>query len=266
MNSQNFSIEEEARVYMKAAFPRASQLELDKMIRDWTLKVEDSRMVFKDFEKRVGNPSGKSILDYGSGSGGVSIAFAENGARMKGVEVDSRLVGIAEQHVALYDLPHKPEFLHYDGRNLPFPNESFDAVISISVLEHVTDPVRYIAEASRVLKPEGHFYLAFPNRLWPKETHTQLWGITYLPVWLARRVVVWLKRSPMEDNNLHFYTYWSFKKILKRANSVGTRLHVIKEEGETKHGMKFVVKRVLAVLGISYKAFLPHVMLILIKE
>ncbi|MCZ6602757.1 MAG: glycosyltransferase, partial [Planctomycetota bacterium] len=42
-----------------------------------------------------------------------------------------------------------------DGLHLPFRNGSFDAVVSEAVLEHVTDPRRYISEIHRVLKEDG---------------------------------------------------------------------------------------------------------------
>ncbi|MDO8584849.1 MAG: class I SAM-dependent methyltransferase [bacterium] len=42
-----------------------------------------------------------------------------------------------------------------DAHNLPFQDESFDAVICKSVLEHVEDPFRVVAELRRVLKPGG---------------------------------------------------------------------------------------------------------------
>jgi SAM-dependent methyltransferase len=42
-----------------------------------------------------------------------------------------------------------------DWQNLPFPNASFDVVLSDQVLEHIADPFRCAAEARRVLRPGG---------------------------------------------------------------------------------------------------------------
>ena len=45
------------------------------------------------------------------------------------------------------------------GEELPFAAESFDNVALMSVLDHVVDPERVIAEASRVLRVRGHLYV-----------------------------------------------------------------------------------------------------------
>lgn len=49
------------------------------------------------------------------------------------------------------------------GEELPFADESFDAVISHAVLEHVKDPFRCAREIARVLKPGGELFCAVPH-------------------------------------------------------------------------------------------------------
>jgi SAM-dependent methyltransferase len=60
------------------------------------------------------------------------------------------------------------ELLHDDVRlidasGLPFPDESFDAVIGINFLEHLTNDREFVAEMVRVLKPGGAFLLTCPD-------------------------------------------------------------------------------------------------------
>jgi SAM-dependent methyltransferase len=52
-----------------------------------------------------------------------------------------------------------------DMRELPFEDGSFASVIAVQSIEHVPDPGRAIAEAARVLQPDGVTVLVTPNRL-----------------------------------------------------------------------------------------------------
>jgi SAM-dependent methyltransferase len=49
-----------------------------------------------------------------------------------------------------------------DAHDIPFADESFDAVVAQAVLEHVADPVRCVAEIRRVLRPQGLVYAETP--------------------------------------------------------------------------------------------------------
>ena len=73
-------------------------------------------------------------------------------------------------------------FCRADGRNLPFPPESFDVVHSSAVLEHVGGPDRqreFIVELVRVAKRA--IFITTPNRWFPVEFHTVLPLIHWLP-------------------------------------------------------------------------------------
>lgn len=51
---------------------------------------------------------------------------------------------------------------YYDGRTLPFPDGSFDAVLCSQVFEHVFAPEEFLREIHRVLRPGGRLLLAVP--------------------------------------------------------------------------------------------------------
>ncbi len=81
---------------------------------------------------------------------------------------------------------------------LPYPQNSFDLVLSHEVLEHVNDDRQAVAEMVRVLRPGGRAVIFVPNRLYPFETHGHYWRgeyhfgntplINYLPDPLRNRL------------------------------------------------------------------------------
>jgi SAM-dependent methyltransferase len=67
-----------------------------------------------------------------------------------------------------------PNWTRADGTKLPFPDKSFDLVLSNAVIEHVgdlADQSKFVEEHARVGR---YFILTTPNRLFPIESHTQV--------------------------------------------------------------------------------------------
>ncbi|MDB6114577.1 MAG: Methyltransferase type 11 [Lacunisphaera sp.] len=65
---------------------------------------------------------------------------------------------------------HNPDVVYFDGRVLPFPDASFEAVLCTEVLEHVAAPAEIIREMHRVLKPGGLLLVTIP---WSARFHYQ---------------------------------------------------------------------------------------------
>ena len=65
------------------------------------------------------------------------------------------------------------------AESIPFPDGSFDAVLSFDVLEHVQDPRRAFREIHRVLRAGGHGWLVFPTYLGARSSHLDF--ITRIP-------------------------------------------------------------------------------------
>lgn len=65
------------------------------------------------------------------------------------------------------------------AEGLPYPDNTFDTVLSHEVLEHVADDRQAANEMVRVLRPGGRAVIFVPNRLYPFETHGHYWRGTY---------------------------------------------------------------------------------------
>ena len=100
------------------------------------------------------------VLDVGCGGGFLSNRLAAAGYSVVGIDLSPESLKVAERH----DHTGTVRYQVADAYKLPFPDASFDVVTSMDFLEHVEDPARAIAEASRVLRPGGLFFFHTFNR------------------------------------------------------------------------------------------------------
>ena len=99
---------------------------------------------------------GLRILDIGCGNGGISEYFARNN-RQYAVDVSDQRNNKEANFT----------FRLVSSEKLPFPDASFDIVLSHHVIEHVEDQALHLDEIRRVLKSSGICYLATPNKASP---------------------------------------------------------------------------------------------------
>ena len=102
--------------------------------------------------------TGRDVLEIGTGTGAMLEALQDRGCRMQGVEVNAELMAEARRFFG--DLP----ITAVNSAVLPFPDQSFDVVVSFDVLEHIPDTDAHLAEVRRVLRPGGWYLLQTPNK------------------------------------------------------------------------------------------------------
>lgn len=95
--------------------------------------------------------AGVRLLDVATGPGHLASLAAERGASVTGVDVSPAMVEIAQGFYPAV------EFRAGDAEDLPFPPDSFDAVVMNYGLLHLSRPELAIAEAFRVLRSGGRF-------------------------------------------------------------------------------------------------------------
>jgi ubiquinone/menaquinone biosynthesis C-methylase UbiE len=103
-----------------------------------------------------------------------------------GTKDGRRLTGIDARTVAVDielrdDRAPGPAYACADGRRLPFPDDSFDYVISNQVLEHVPFKRQMIREMARVVASDGEVHVSVLNRLTPSKPHFVPRYVSFLP-------------------------------------------------------------------------------------
>lgn len=105
-------------------------------------------------------------LEIGCGSGGLLRMILARGAHAVGVDTSARAVQLARARV-----PAALVVQIADDDTLPFPNQTFDAILAQHVIEHLSNVDTTLHEWRRVLKPNGRLALATPNARYPDPAH-----------------------------------------------------------------------------------------------
>jgi len=101
---------------------------------------------------------GMKVLDIGSGSGETILAIAEKvrpDGKAVGVDFSPEGIALAKERARKRRLENVSEFHQANALELPFPDNSFDAVISECVVCLIQDKQKALNEKVRVLKPGG---------------------------------------------------------------------------------------------------------------
>jgi SAM-dependent methyltransferase len=95
----------------------------------------------------IGLADGQALLDAGCGSGLALQLAAKRGARVAGLDASAELLEITRERVPGGDIRQG------DLEELPFADDSFDAVTAFNSVQYAADPVAALCEARRVAKP-----------------------------------------------------------------------------------------------------------------
>ena len=103
---------------------------------------------------------GEKILDVGCGTGALTLALDDAGYRVSGMDISETMLDRLRPKLAGRTID-----LHVGNAfDLPFTDESFDAIASRWVLPHFPDWPRIVMEAARKLRPGGHLFFDFCNQ------------------------------------------------------------------------------------------------------
>lgn len=106
---------------------------------------------------------GECILEIGHGNAGHLNYLFDKAPELvyKGIDISDLMI---QEAVRINELPVKngsAEFIHYNGVDIPFENDSFDSVFTVNTIYFWSHPDIFIKEIARIMKNGGHFALTF---------------------------------------------------------------------------------------------------------
>jgi SAM-dependent methyltransferase len=203
-----------------------------------------------------GKPTGAAILIDGCGVGQYGGHLLTDSRRVYQFDIE-----LARAREAIERAPNT----HVSAAEyLPYPDKSFDVILSHEVIEHVQDDRAALAEMARVLRPGGRAIIFCPNRWYPFETHGHYWRgeyhfgntplINYLPDGLRNKLAPHVKaytghglRSLLDGLDVkivrHTRIFGAYDNLIARFGPLGRVLRGV---------LQFLEKTPLRVFGLSH--------------
>ncbi len=219
--------------YCLATFPRTKQ---------------DVVQTLRNIQKFYSLDRNAAILEIGAAQGKLVAACQLLGYQSHGIEPNENAINVSKQ--LSHNLGIHLDIIRGYAEEIPYDSNRFDLVIGESVLEHVRDFPKVLAEISRVLKPKGALYFTTASVMCPRQDEIRFFPFfSWYPQKLKVRVMNWtLKNKPSlvgytETPAINWFSPWGTRKALKEIgfNRVYDRWDLIQPESYSVF-KKFVLR------------------------
>jgi 2-polyprenyl-3-methyl-5-hydroxy-6-metoxy-1,4-benzoquinol methylase len=133
----------------------------ERLFEEHYIELEDIQQAISLYTYASQFVEKKTCLDIACGEGYGSRYLALHGATwVIGGDISLQAIQHAQR---THSLPNN-HFLVLDAETLPFRDNSFDIIISLETIEHLSHPGKILKECKRVLKPGAYLLLSTPDR------------------------------------------------------------------------------------------------------
>jgi ubiquinone/menaquinone biosynthesis C-methylase UbiE len=156
---------------------------------------------------------GNCILEIGHGNAGHLNYLFEQAPNLsyKGIDISDLMIQEAGRINESLVQKGSAEFIHYNGMDIPFENDSFDSVFTVNTLYFWRNPNAFLKEIVRIMKVGGHFSLTFAE-------------------------AAFMEKLPFTKFNFTLYTIEKVKQLIEKTNLKIVKIDSKKEEVKSKTG------------------------------
>jgi len=181
-----------------------------------------------------------NVLDIGAAQGRGLIALNRLGFTACGVEPWDEAREVAKELAAQENCQIQIE--KGWAEDIPFGDDSFDLVIAMSVMEHVVDLEKSLAEIYRVLRPGGLFWFNSASSVCPRQNEIGAFpAFGWYPDAIKRKIMIWAQHNKpelvgyTEAPALHWWTPSKANRLLRGVgfNEIWDRWDLRKLEEES---------------------------------
>lgn len=106
-------------------------------------------------------PETALILDAGTGTARIPIIMCQRCPQWQiiGIDLAQSMLEIGRKNVQQAGLQQQIKLELVDAKQMPYPDAHFDMVVSNSIIHHIPNPLPFLQEIKRILKPNGAIFL-----------------------------------------------------------------------------------------------------------
>jgi ubiquinone/menaquinone biosynthesis C-methylase UbiE len=172
--------------------------------------------------------AGHKVIEIGGGMGTDLAQFARHGAHVTDFDLSAGHLEHAKRNFRLRGL--RGEFVHGDGENIPFPDNTFDVVYSNGVIHHTPDTAAVVRHMHRILKPGGKaIIMVYAENSW-HYWREQVIRLGVEQGQLATRSMGWIMSGAVEKSSkgqrplVKVYTRARLRALFADAGFEGVRI------------------------------------------
>jgi ubiquinone/menaquinone biosynthesis C-methylase UbiE len=104
---------------------------------------------------------GVQILDVGTGTAQIPIAMCKrnSGLKITAIDLAESMITLGNKNIQTARIEDSITLVQIDSKKMPYPDESFDQVISNSIIHHIPNPLECFKEMIRVTKKDGLLFI-----------------------------------------------------------------------------------------------------------